>query len=230
MRDHPGMKAKERMEARRLRAEEGLAITEIGRRVGASKGSVSVWVRDIALTKEQTERLMGQSAQSAARLKGAAVRAKKARELRMGYQLLGRKDAEQGNILHMAGCMLYWGEGSKDKNSLGFANSDPRMMTFFVRFLREFYGVEDQRLRLRCHLYEEQKRDEIEQFWIDQLGLSRLSLCKGMDKVSSLSKRRRGNTLPYGTCHLALHSTEIVQRIFGAIQHYADFEDVVWLA
>jgi hypothetical protein len=37
------------------------------------------------------------------------------------------------------------------------------------------------------------------------------------------------NRLPYGTCRLSVHSTAIVQHIYGAIQEYAGFDRPEWL-
>ena len=37
--------------------------------------------------------------------------------------------------------MLYWGEGSKARNGVVFTNADVDMLRFFLRFLRESYGV-----------------------------------------------------------------------------------------
>src|SRR5262245_53886102 len=51
------MKTAEREMARRIRREEGASINEIARRTGAAKSSISRWVRDIELTKEQHESL-----------------------------------------------------------------------------------------------------------------------------------------------------------------------------
>ena len=31
----------------------------------------------------------------------------------------------------MAGCLLYWAEGSKDRNTMHFANSDINLVRFF---------------------------------------------------------------------------------------------------
>jgi hypothetical protein len=42
---------------------------------------------------------------------------------RKKYQNLGRQEAN-GDPLHIAGCMLYWAEGSKSKNVVGFCNSE----------------------------------------------------------------------------------------------------------
>lgn len=36
--------------------------------------------------------------------------------------------------LHLAGCMLYWAEGAKSRNTIEFANSDPNMVRLFCRF------------------------------------------------------------------------------------------------
>ena len=50
------MKLKEKILARKLRSE-GLSLNEIIIKTGFAKGSVSVWVRDIELSKEQKTRL-----------------------------------------------------------------------------------------------------------------------------------------------------------------------------
>jgi hypothetical protein len=44
-------------------------------------------------------------------------------------------------MLHQAGCMLYWAEGSKARNTLKFANSDRQMVRFFRHFLTDALGV-----------------------------------------------------------------------------------------
>jgi hypothetical protein len=35
--------------------------------------------------------------------------------------------------------------------------------------------------------------------------------------------------LPHGTCRLAVHDTQIVQHIYGAIQAYGGFDREEWL-
>jgi transposase len=52
------VKTRERELARHLRRNEGAAINEIARRVGVSKSSVSLWVRDIELTEAQRQALL----------------------------------------------------------------------------------------------------------------------------------------------------------------------------
>jgi hypothetical protein len=46
---------------------------------------------------------------------------------------------------------------------------------------------------------------------------------------SKYSKKKRRNRLPYGTVRVCVHSTAVVQSIYGAIREYAGFERPGWL-
>ncbi len=128
------MKKDKREEARRLRQEQGLAITDICKQWGVAKSSVSMWIRDIILTEEQKAALHKQHYAYWAQTRGAHTNAIKGRERRVVYQEEGRKKAREGNSLHLAGCMLYWGEGAKNRNSLKMSNSDTGMLAFYSGF------------------------------------------------------------------------------------------------
>jgi hypothetical protein len=41
--------------------------------------------------------------------------------------------------------MLYWAEGSRERNAIKFTNSDPEMLRFFMRFLRLSFAVPDRK-------------------------------------------------------------------------------------
>ncbi|MCP6718529.1 MAG: hypothetical protein KJI70_03285 [Patescibacteria group bacterium] len=68
--------------------------------------------------------------------------------------------------LLISGTMLYWAEGSKDPNGyVSFANSDPKMIQLFLKFLYEICGVQKKRIRLLLHAYEDQKDLKLENYW-----------------------------------------------------------------
>jgi hypothetical protein len=128
--------------------------------------------------------------------------------------------------------MLYWAEGSKSRNGVQFVNSDPAMVRCFVRFLRTQFAVEDGAIRLACNLFADhvERQLEIEQFWLDTLGLPASCLRKSTVNVySKYSQKKRKNRLPYGTVRVCVHSTRIVQSIYGSIQGYGGFERPEWL-
>jgi transcriptional regulator with XRE-family HTH domain len=112
------MKTIERAEARRTREEEGCSVKEIAGRLRVSRSTVSLWVRDIPLTKEQRVALERRNPILNQQLNGAAANAELGRARRFGYQQTGRELAKERDSLHVAGCMLYWAEGAKARHQL----------------------------------------------------------------------------------------------------------------
>lgn len=195
-----------------------------------ARSSVSLWVRDVSLTDAGKRRIH----ESAVKRAEAARtrRAEGARSLRRRHQARGRRFAQQRSASYAAGCMLYWAEGSKARNTAQMSNSDPELLAYFAEFLREHFKVEDERFRVTCNLFADHlsRQREIEQFWLKRLGLPAACLRKSIvNRYSKYSKKLRQNKLPYGTCRLSVHSTEIVQTIYGSIQEYGGFERPEWL-
>lgn len=105
------------------------------------------------------------------------------------------------------------------------------MLRFFLRFLRESYGVPDDvvRLRVNCHLGNGLSLEQIELWWLTALGLPRTCLrASTVNRASRASKKVR-RPLVHGTAQLRVGSTWIVQSIYGAIQEYAGFDRPEWL-
>jgi len=208
-----------------------MSMKEIERRLAVSRSSVSLWVRDIELTPEQHAGLVRRNPAYTGQLKGSNANKERARLRRRSYQLSGRRRVRQPDALYVAGCMLFWAEETSAAGAVRFSNSDPEAIRLFARF-RECFCVTDDRIRVYCHLFADHvsKQQEIEQFWLDVVGVPRTALRKSMvNNYSRLSRRKRVNRLPYGTCKLVVHSTEIVQTIYGSIQEYAGFSRPAWL-
>jgi hypothetical protein len=128
----------------------------------------------------------------------------------------------------MAGCMLYWAEGSKNRNLVKLANSDVQLVRFFARFLRESMGVKRADFVLRLNVYTNNglSVSEIERFWLDALELPRSCLRKHtLNHTPTSSSGKSTTRLPYGVCTIGVaRSTWLLQHIYGAIQEYAAFE------
>ena len=157
-------KVLERERARALRAQ-GWTLDAIAGEVGAAKGTVSVWVRDVPFERMPTRQ--------AARRRGPNVlERRKAAEI---ATLLDVGRARVGPLsdrdLLVAGTALYAGEGSKRDGAVCFANSDPRMVRLFCRWLRRFFDVDESRLRLRLYLHEGLDVDAANAFWSAVTGI-----------------------------------------------------------
>jgi transcriptional regulator with XRE-family HTH domain len=227
------MKTEEREHARRLRRDEGLPINEIARRVGVSKSSVSLWVRDIELTPEQVAVLQAMNPAYNRQLSGWRKVAEHHRAKRRSARESGRELARRREPLHLAGCMLYWAEGSKGPpNQVGFSNSDPEMVRLFVTFLKTYFEIRDSDIRITCHLFADhvERQREVESYWLRVSGLPDESLRKSViNRYSRSSQRKRVNRLPNGTCQVVLSRVAVLQSILSSIQEYAGFERPAWL-
>ncbi len=225
------MKPAERLEARRLRAEEGMSIKAIAARLGVSLGSASTWVRDIDLTSVQLAALAERNPALNGQRSGTAKWSEVCRERRRRWQEEGRALARVGDPLHHAGCMLFWAEGSKGRNVAILTNSDPDLLLVFRRFLAECHAIPDERIAfsVNCFLGNGLTVEQIEAHWLTVLGLPRTCLRASTVNRPSSASRRRGRTLVYGTGRLAVSSTALVQSIYGAIQEYAGIDRPEWI-
>ena len=169
-------------------------MREIERLLGVSRSSVSLWVRDIPLTKGQREAL-----RLSARHNRSTGRSEHFRAKRRAYQDEGRALARRGDPLHVAGCMLYWAEGAKHRNAVRLSNSDPEVLRLFARFLRTYFHVPNAKMRVWCNLFADhvRRQREIEAFWLEVLELHQACLTKSTVNVySKYSQRKRTNVLP----------------------------------
>ena len=220
--------------ARTLRAE-GMPYKRIATLLGVSPSSAYEWTNDIELTpaqKEANQRGPTGPLNPERLRRAAATWAACCRARRRVCQDDGRATAREGDLLHQAGCMLYWAEGSKSRCAIEFSNSDPHMVLLFRRFLTDSLGIARTAIRLSLNVYTNNDLSiaEIERYWLDLLGLPSSSVRKHMlnHRPTSSSGRSR-NKLPYGVCRLRVHNTWMLQHIYGAIQEYGGFEEPAWL-
>jgi hypothetical protein len=135
------------------------------RRARRREDTVSLWVRDVDFAPRPRSR--GHRSQ---RLHPHRV-AKLAQieELRAdGIGRIGELDRKQFLV---AGVALYAGEGAKTDGCVAFANSDPRMIHFFVAWLRHLFDIDESRLRLRMYLHAGLDLEVANAFWSNLTGI-----------------------------------------------------------
>ena len=216
------LKIKEKAECRELR-KQGYSLNFIAQKIKVSKSSVSLWVRDIELTNEQIEIIEYKR-------KASASNSETFRKRRREYQEIGREKAKKSDSLYAFGCALFWGEGSKKKNNVIITNSDPLMLSFFVKFLKKYFNVSssDFSISIQYYLNNGLSLNEIEQYWCNILNLSKESL-----KEHTLKSKYYGGKKvkhPYGICSVRICNTSIAMQIYGSIKEYmGDISKDKWL-
>jgi transcriptional regulator with XRE-family HTH domain len=170
----PNAKDEVRAEARELRAQ-GLDYNTIAARLGVSKSSVSLWVRDMPrpphLSVEESRkrslaalRRYWEQEYASRREFQAEFRAAAAREI---------GELTEREIL-IAGAVAYWCEGTKSKpyrrdDRVIFMNSDPGLIRFFLRFL-DASGIERTDLIFRVNIHESADVEAAQRFWAEVTG------------------------------------------------------------
>lgn len=211
----------DRQRARALRAE-GKSYSEIKAILGISKGTLSPWLRDMPLSKEQ---LMQLRDKNPIRIEHYRETMRKKREARLNLAYLKAKK-DIGKIskreLFIAGLYLYWGEGTKaDCGAVGIANTDPAVIRAFLDWC-DIADIDRLNIRVRLHLYADMNIEEEIGFWSKQLKFNRSQFRKPYIKTSTLTGLTYKNGYGHGTCTVRIEKMERWEYITMALQYLRD--------
>jgi len=213
------MKLVEKDKARVLR-KNGYSINQIVKETGFTKSSVSLWVRDIVLTKKQKKGLSerGRSVESIERRRISRLfNEQKKRQTVIDE---AKKDFEciSSDQLKLIGIILYLGEGRKaGGGSVCLANSDPLIIKIMMRFFREICKVQEEKFHGHIHTFAHADIEKTEKYWSQITKIPRKQFYKTYIKPSAASLQKR-NTLPFGTLDIYVHNTQLFLTIKGWIE------------
>lgn len=158
-----------------------MTYSEILRKVPVAKSSLSLWLRSVVLAKGQRHQLTAKK--RLAQMKGAAARHQQRIKL---IQTIG-KEAKQDmrrlddSHLWLAGIMLYWAEGSKEKEyNIGqpttFNNSDPKMIKLFIKWLTDVVKVPKKNIGFSIYIHETTNSEKALYFWSKNLSCDKKNI------------------------------------------------------
>ncbi|MER5969313.1 hypothetical protein ABT112_06155 [Streptomyces sp. NPDC002055] len=158
-----------RERARELR-RAGETYDAIAARLGVSKSSVSLWVRDLPKPDRRADhaRLMAEARWAPHRRARDITRQQT--KLAAAQQVGRLTDRE----LFLIGVGLYWSEGTKSKPArpserVRFINSDPDMIRVYLAWLR-LLGVGRERLGFHVAIHESADAAAAERYWAELVG------------------------------------------------------------
>lgn len=209
------MKLKEKIEAINLR-KLGKSYGEIRAKLGVSKSTLSLWLKDIKLTQEQEKWLYVTLRQKHAR---QLAKIKKEKRIKKTENIVAEAKNEFTALvqdpLFLAGLMLYWAEGDKSdlREDVKISNSDPAMIRFMMRWFRGICKVPEEKFRIALHIHALHCRQDIEDCWSRLTGIPGNQFHKTQIKPTTLRQRR--NPLYDGTCAITIHNRNLFRRIKG---------------
>jgi len=207
----------------RLR-KEGRSYSEILKVVPVAKSTLSLWLRDVGLSKSQKQSLTDKKLVAAKR--GGLMR----RQMRENIteKIYSKALRDVGMLTKreswLVGTALYWAEGTKEKecrhgSGLVFTNSDPDMIEFFLYWLREFCNVDEERIYFEIYLHETTKKrvSEVVNHWSQRIQVSKERLCRVYFKKNIITtKRKNVGGVYWGTVKIKVReSSSLVRYISG---------------
>jgi len=203
--------------------KEGYSYGIISQKVGVSKSTLSYWLKSIKYrpNKHVLERIK-KGRRRALKARRERREKEKARIERTAKESFGTLTKRE---LKIAGAALYWGDGRKQDEIVRLVNSDPKMIAFFIRWLRNTCGVPKKNIKIEIHLYPDNNLKKTIEFWIKTTGIPKSQFLKThIDKRKDKKVKKKGR-LPFGTAHIYVNSGEKAKygyRFFRQIQGWIE--------
>lgn len=216
-----------KQEAIRLRREEEWSYDAIRKKLGVAKSTLHEWLKHFPLTKERILELRRANWKKNEvkielfRLAMQEKREKRNREVYEKYRRLLSKFSKDG--FFAGGLMLYLAEGNKTSQSqVSLANTDSRVIRFFIKWLNHFFNVPRHTLRAQLHLYETMNVAEEYKFWKSELALDDYQFYKIQIRKLQKNSFSYQESFRHGTCSLVFSGVEKKREIMMAIKAFLD--------
>lgn len=202
----------------------GLSYREINKILNVPKSTLSNWLHSTELTIEQKERLkaLGRDTHIFASEAHTKIRLKRTREI-FAKARADIRTVTKNDLWYM-GIMLYWAEGSKQKEhnpSTGviFSNSDPKMMKMFLKWIRDCLNIseEDICFEIYIHTTYQKSKESLIKYWSGVTGFLPSKFGKIYFKHNKVHSYRKNRGDSYcGVLRVMIRrSTDLNRQIMG---------------
>lgn len=193
---------------------KGFSLSEISTKLGVSKGSVSLWVREVPISKKASHRIAVK--RQYARSKAAEAR-RELTSMHLKQAEIFAKDVLKylpmnARLARFVAALLYWCEGEKSENdnTLIFTNSDPGLVKAFLEALRRGYNINEGKFRVCVHLHSYHKPKKQLLFWSKVTTISLTQFIKPYQKLHSGKNIRVGYA---GCASVRYHDVRIARQV-----------------
>lgn len=191
------LKTIEKIKAVELR-KSGKTYSEILKVVPVAKSTLSLWLREVGLSKVQKQTITKKRLDSA--LRGAMIRKKQ--RIDISTSIFSKSEKEIGKIsnreLWLIGTALYWAEGAKEKeykpgSGMDFTNSDPKMIKVYILWLEKIFKIHKNELRLEIYIHKnyENEKERFRDYWANILGIADKNFIKIYYKNHNFKTNRK---------------------------------------
>ncbi len=220
----------DREKAIELRKQQ-LSYSQIKERLGVSKSTLSVWLKDLPLSREQINNLRANSEKRIEKFR-QTMRVKRDERLSRVYSV--QKDSLlplSKKEVYIAGLFLYLGEGSKTRNQTCLSNTNPKTIHFFLYWLTKICDIPQKKIKIRLHLYSDMDQENEITYWMNFLNLPKKHFLVPYIKQGNQERINYHGGFGHGTCNLIASGVPLFEKIMMGIKVIHDttqnsFQDI----
>jgi transcriptional regulator with XRE-family HTH domain len=203
--------------------KRGMSYSQIKKELNISKSTLSIWLRDYPLSKERIRELRDFNEQRIERYRETMRKKKELRLSNFYKQEKAKIFSLSRKELYLAGLFLYWGEGSKTSEArIAISNTDPGIIKFFIFWLKKYWKVPKNKLKIQLHLYIEMNTVKEISFWSKELDIPEKQFIKPYIKISSVKRINHKGGFGHGTCNVVLGDARLSERVFMGLKVIRD--------
>lgn len=157
---------------------QGMSLPSISKELGIPKSTLSGWLRDVKLTREQKLKLHNNWREGLVKARKGAVHwhnQQKAKRLELAktkaLSTLSRIDLADTAVLELALAILYLAEGSKKNVETALGSSDPLTLRFFLLGLTKVFKYDVNTVHGELYLRADQNPEVLKKYWSKQLDI-----------------------------------------------------------
>ncbi len=191
----------------------GYSYREISVSLNMAKGTAYEWLKNIDLDQKAKQRI--EKLKTIGRNKANNTRHLKKIELIKNSKIWAQKVLKStpltSNLAQIYCSLLYWAEGGKfTVNRLEFTNSDPTMISTFLKLLRIGFKIDEDKLRVNIHIHEYHNDLKQKSFWSKTSGIPLHKFNKSYLKPHTKKVIRKNYQ---GCARICYHSGEVAKKI-----------------
>jgi hypothetical protein len=201
--------------------KQGLSYSEIRQQIPIAKSTLSDWLHSVGLAKHQKQRLtekkhLGQKMGAQARKN---ERINRSTMIKTSAQL--EVPALIKDPLWLSGVILYWAEGSKQKEwnlsaGVDFVNMDLNTHKIFVSWSKKYLNVPSENFQYDIYIHEKANIERAKIFWAKNLSISNNKMKVYFKRHNPKTKRKNISENYYGVLRISIaKSTDLNRRIAG---------------
>lgn len=190
--------------ARELALKEHLSYKEIGRRLGVSDSTISIWFRNV---KDGNPRKYVQTNRSLRET------------IKKSEISIFNKIKIDVNLAKIYCGILYGCEGSKypASNCIIFTNSEPKLILAFVNLLRNAYELDESKFRIILQVHSNQNYIVLSNYWSKILKIPIDKFYKPTITIANEGKHK-DNYL--GTCTIKYYDYKLQLKLIGIYEQF----------